>query len=375
MKKLIIALAALALMAGSAYAADWNFYGSARVQTFYNDVETINSTTADTKNISESLQSNSRIGANVKVSDELRGRFEYGTGVNVRLLYGEWNFGPGKLLVGQDYSPFYLPGSGQVYAVDAGLGGWGEAGGDRKAQLKLKFGEFQIAAIAPNTNFTQGNGATPGTVGMVNGMTTASAVVNFGTTAAEVKLPLIEARYTLRGDNWDIRIAGAYQTFEVNTASTTTAAQDITSYMLAIGGNMTIGQLAMGAEVHGGENPGNIMPADVNGFQTAGGDSNNGLAYYDTTGNKVYDNEAFGWRAYLLYTFNDMFAVEVGYGQQKVEYDLAGSTADEVSSYYLQVPVTLAPGVFVVPEIGVLDYQETGQQETTYFGAKWQINF
>ena len=39
MKKIIVAVASLALMAGSAYAADWNFYGSARVSTFWYDVD------------------------------------------------------------------------------------------------------------------------------------------------------------------------------------------------------------------------------------------------------------------------------------------------------------------------------------------------
>jgi len=39
MKKIIVAIAALALMAGSAYAAEWNFYGSARVSTFWSDTD------------------------------------------------------------------------------------------------------------------------------------------------------------------------------------------------------------------------------------------------------------------------------------------------------------------------------------------------
>ena len=35
MKKLILAIAALALIASPALAADWNMYGSARMATFY----------------------------------------------------------------------------------------------------------------------------------------------------------------------------------------------------------------------------------------------------------------------------------------------------------------------------------------------------
>lgn len=81
------AAAMVILFAASASAADWNFYGSARVQTFVTDTD--NKGAPDTKNFSETLQNNSRIGAKIKVSDELTGQFEYGAGVNLRQLYGE----------------------------------------------------------------------------------------------------------------------------------------------------------------------------------------------------------------------------------------------------------------------------------------------
>ncbi len=70
------------------------------------------------------LQGNSRIGANVSAGD-VSGRFEYGTGVNLRLLYGTWNFGGGKLTVGRAYTPLMVCYSSQVYATDNGLVGFG----------------------------------------------------------------------------------------------------------------------------------------------------------------------------------------------------------------------------------------------------------
>jgi hypothetical protein len=369
MKKLIVAVAALALMAGSAYAAEWNFYGSARVATFYQTVETINNATADTSNISEALHSNSRIGAKVKVSDELSGRFEYGTGVNVRLLYGEWNFGAGKLLVGQDYTPVYTEGPAQVYNTDNGLIGWGLAYGSRKAQLKLIFGDFEIAAVAPSTAFTTtgSNGANT-TVGNAQYQA-------LGTTASEIKVPQIQASYKLRGDNWMVKAFGGFQTFEVNTGVGTNA-QDVTSYVLGLSGDMTVGQFTFGAQLSGGDNAGNIMSVDVNGqLAAAGGASTNGLAQYTAGTNTVTDNEVFMWCAYVGYAVNDMFALQAGYGSAKAEYDTPGAVSDDSTSYYLQAPITLAPGVMVIPEIGMVDYEETNQQQTTYFGAKWMINF
>ena len=69
-----------------------------------------------------------------------------------------------------------------------------------------------------------------------------------------------------------------------------------------------------------------------------------------------------------------MFSIELGYGYAETELDQA-VTSDELSAFYAQTTVTLAPGVFFVPEVGFIDAEEDGQGETLYFGAKWQINF
>jgi hypothetical protein len=71
---------------------------------------------------------------------------------------------------------------------------------------------------------------------------------------------------------------------------------------------------------------------------------------------------------------NDMFSVEFGYAKVSSELD-AAIIDEETTSYYGQVTVNLAPGVFFVPEIGVIDYDGTTDSKNTYFGAKWQINF
>ena len=70
------------------------------------------------------LQSNSRIGVTVS-NGAVGGGFEYGTGVNVRKLYGIWNFGAGTLLVGQTYVPISIFLSNQVFDADADLLAWG----------------------------------------------------------------------------------------------------------------------------------------------------------------------------------------------------------------------------------------------------------
>ena len=351
MKKIIVAVAALALMAGSAYAADWNFYGSARVSTFWYDVDVDGGPDPDTQ-FDQGLQGNARIGAKVKVSDELTGRFEYGAKngtANIRKLFGEWNFGAGKLLVGQDYVPMYLPGSNQVVDDDAALSGWGEVDGSRHAQIKLTFGDFQIAFVENNINYYD------------NGVAADDDVI----------MPMIQVQYALTFDNFVITMAGGYQTFDVETANID---DDVTSWGLGLDVAATFGALSVIGQVNGGTNVGNIYNIQVNDS-----DAVIGRGYADVSGNKVIDNDALGFRIAVGYTFNEMFGVEVGYGYQQTEFDTSGSEEDEVQSYYIQFPITLAPGVHIIPEVGVVDYEDdsagNGEDEVTYFGAKWQINF
>lgn len=359
MKKIIVAVAAIALMAGSAYAAEWNFYGSARVSTFWSDTDAdgvkldeLDDYLEDVQ-FTEELQSNARIGANVKVSDELTGRFEYGAAggrANVRLLYGEWDFGAGKLLVGKDYVPMYLTGSNQVVGNDAALSGWGEIDGSRQAQIKMTFGDFQIAFVENNTNYGAG----------FNNTTDAFV---------DVVIPMIQLQYALTFDNFVITMAGGYQTFDVDNGI---ADDDVTSWGLGLDVAATFGALSVTAQVNGGTNVGNIYNINVS-------DLVSGSGYAAVVGNEVIDNDAMGGRIAVAYTINEMLGVEVGYGYQQTEFDVSGSEKDKVQSYYVQLPITLAPGVHIVPEVGVVDYKDNmfgdDESETTYFGAKWQINF
>jgi hypothetical protein len=77
-----------------------------------------------------------------------------------------------------------------------------------------------------------------------------------------------------------------------------------------------------------------------------------------------------------------MLKFEAGYGSLETELDRPGTYEDCASAYYVNCQITLAPGVTVTPEIGVIDNEDktvggavTEEGETTYWGAKWMINF
>ncbi len=323
MKKLMVLVAALALVAGSAMtaaAADWNFYGSSRVSTFYTD-----SDLADTTNYAQSLQGNARIGANVKVSDNLMGRFEYGTGVNVRILWGEWDFGGGQLGIGQHYSPLNIFTSTQVYGADTNLLAYGGVYSGRESMIQLTFGGFQIAALDPSSP-----------------------------AGAETDFPAVEVSYDLRMDAYSLNFAAGYQTYELGGT-------DVDTWVVALGGKARFGAAFVNANVYAGQNAGDMIWIDTGGS--------------DGKGSAAGDVDNMGFVVAAGFQANDMFSFEVGYGYNEAELDVSGAEADEVQAYYVQSNITLAPGVFITPEIGMIDFEETGQDEVLYYGAKWQINF
>ncbi len=55
------------------------------------------------------------------------------------------------------------------------------------------------------------------------------------------------------------------------------------------------------------------------------------------------------------------------------------SQKDEAWVAYLQALITMAPGVYLAPEVGYIDYMDgvngDSQGYQWYVGAKWQIDF
>jgi hypothetical protein len=420
MKKLLIIFAVLCL-AAPAMAADWNFFGSARMATFWQDNDIgEQGDTADDQDILWDLQGNARIGANVKFNDQIGGGFEYGSGPNLRKLFGTYTFGNGsELLLGQTYTPsstyFY---SNSVYGDDGDLLGVGQFYVGRVPMIQWKMGGFKVALIKPTTGATAVKGdddnATylgryrdaAGTLitddlGVIEASdlaadTKAYKLANPGgqvvqvtdaTNAFEAKdtdqeLPKIELAYKFKSDMFFIDVFGGYQTYDLEVAGK--KSYSIDSYVIGGGGGVNFGAFYLNAGVHYGENlqnygaagwllPGNISSDDEEDVD----DLKIGAAGYDSTGDKIIDNKGLGYLAVLGFNASEMFTIEAGYGHQEYELDVASSKKDTADQFYLNCVINIAPGFFVVPEFGMVDYevQDTDTGDFTYFGAKWQINF
>ena len=204
MKKLFIIFAILCL-AAPAMAADWNFYGSARMATFRVDVDPdVPGVDSDT-DTAWGQQGNSRIGATVKFNDEIGGAFEMSDSFGKRKLYGTYAFGSSELLLGQTYTPvssqFY---SNSVYDGDGDLLGVGQFYVGRVPMIQWSIAGFKLALVQPNTVDVAETAATAPTV-VAGVYVPGTAAVNYD---VDVDLPKIELAYKFKTDMFFVEFAG-----------------------------------------------------------------------------------------------------------------------------------------------------------------------
>jgi len=362
MRKVLILLCAVAFVVAftlPAAAADWGFYGSARMYTFMSDYsKEASGLGVSDDDLSWFLQGNSRIGAKVKTDGPISGRFEYGHGPNpsLRLLFGEWNFGAGTLLVGQDYSPLDTFISNQQGPSNWGgdIDGlpWGGIYDGRTPQLKLSIASFQVALIEPKV--VAAGGLAPNDT--------------------DTAIPKIEACYNFKAGPLALKVLAAMNTYDaVVITGTTEKSYSIDSNVVGVMASYATGPFSVAADLYMATNPGNYgLLAD------------NSVSKAAFANNAIQDSDAMGALVVLGYKATPMIKLEAGYGMLSCEREVSGKTTESTTtSMYVQAVIALAKGFYIVPEFGTVDY---GDQETTgtpavkqgdisYFGAKWHIDF
>jgi hypothetical protein len=410
MKKLFILILALvfafaALPAFAQDKADWAFYGSVRMWTAWEKVDsdtppqlssqgapgsffqvattkakayTIGGDLNGDGDLAWLLQGNSRIGANVKWGN-VGGAFEYGSGPNLRLLYGTWNFGPGTLLVGQDYgSYFYLvsnlcgPGGQECNGI-----GFGSIYPGRVPQLKLIMGGFKFSLEQTQSvdsfSATTVTPITPQTLLLVNNSTLASFV------ETDFQLPRFAASYTFNMGPGQFFIGGQYNQFkEIYNVGGVKVDNTVYGWTLGAGTKLSFGPFYTNATVQYGYNPNNAGSGPATLYPS--------LQLYDPTTDNAENAKYFAGQLILGFKLTDSITFEGGwiYQQGKVTNPVVdgGDVKQSENTYYLQMAWSPTKNVYIIPELGVVSYGKlkTIQGDLNYgdlswAGIKWQINF
>jgi len=353
MKKLMVSVfMVLIIFSAPAFAgADWDFYGNARMET-YSYTQDL-SADQDQRLTKWNLQSNSRIGANIKTDDNgIGGRFEYGTGVNLRHLYGSWNFGAGELLLGQTDTPSVYWESNQVWDADNDLDGLGMPNGGRKPMIQISISGFKVAFLIPNTSDP-----------VYPELLIAEPTNEIRT---ETTFPKIEISYNFRADMFYVNSFAGYNTFIIDQSQGSD--ETVSSALIGASFGITPGAFFFKGGLYYALNP----------IEYGIGDYGRGVStLYNPVDSSVTDVDSWGGLGVVGFKFNDMFTAEAGYGYVQYEPDTGGADSVANQSYYLNTEITLAPGFFIVPEVGIIDLEDVGNNDNdiVYVGAKWQINF
>jgi hypothetical protein len=395
MKKLMVVLfAALLLVAFSAPAmaqlsgssTQWGFYGSARMFTAYVSKDANTPTglfgapgnaravggapTYDDEDIAWQLQDNSRFGVNVAAGN-ITGQVEMGNdpsgdnfeAIRLRIIKGTWNFGPGSLKVGQDYTPLFFPISDQcgVIGGDCGLIFWGTLYVGRVPQLTLTMGGFQFSLMSPAR---AANGGIPAH----------NYTANTGFTAVEydTNLPKIEASYTFNLGPVALFLGGGYKTHDMVGA--TDNEESVDSFILTAAVKAAFGPFYINGQIYYAENPGDYGATQDNLFTRA--------VYW---GADLHDVESWAGAIVAGFKITDAMKLEAGIGAISNSLDTAAGVESEqmTVAYYIQFMWSPVKNVFIVPEFGLVDYNDLERTGTAdedlgagwYLGIKWQINF
>ena len=380
MKKLIILLAVIAMVGAftATAIADVSLYGSARFRTYWSDTskEATKAGKFDDADLEWRMGFLTRFGANFK-SDKINGKFEMdarvasagdypggkyaGTGAssvgNMRLrqLWGQYDFGSFKFMIGQNYPLFDAPVSGINY-YSGGLQKFGGIGYDvaRTSQMRFTFGNFRAALLTPDTSSSSAATGGLGTYTEVNTM-----------------FPKLEVRYDMKMDAFALNFMGGYQSYEIENL-TTKQTEDIQSWVIGARAKANFGPAYVGLSLNYRQNGKNY------GMWT---DVSKEAAVFDTDG-QLKDADALGYVAALGYKVNDMFTLEASYGSISSEQDTIANNEDDEIAWGLMAKITMAPGVYIIPEFIFQDNKDvttggtaTDQGDTTIIGVFWRIDF
>jgi hypothetical protein len=351
MKKFLVLFFAIAMVVAftvPSYAEfTYSFKGDARMNTYsVNTSKEYNGTTDDDRDTTWSKENIlSRFSITAK-SENIKGYIEIRPNVGsfVRHWFGEYDFGAGKLLVGKTWAPATFFTNNQNFAGNL-IAGYGNLNylAARVDQIRLTFGDLVIGFVDPS-----------------NGLS------NLGLTSTDVTWPTVEATYTLKLDPVKLMFAAGYKTYDAVNAANTSFSVD--SYFVGASAYLNFGPMYANVEGHWVQNADNYglnYPTVDAGAKFSGG--------------QVKDNTGYGYLAAVGYKISDMLSAEAGYSHLEAKNDLPGATADDASMMYVMLPITVAPGVTISPELGKVDEGKSGanvdQGDYSYFGATWKIAF
>lgn len=347
MKRQILLTVVVLLIATLAFAQDFKPYGSARLGFWYDlPNEDYTGTGESDFDLNYGLQSNSRFGVDFNKSD-LTAKVEYGTGVNLRLLWAKLDLDGYSLLIGQDYDGTNEY-AAQVYGNDNGLIGYGAVDGGRHPMVKVEMDNgFYFSLIQPTCYGLQS-------------LPTANSY--------DILIPKINVGYKMKADNFYVHPTLMLQHYsyskDENIGNTDDAS--VFSWLFAVTGQMNMDELLLRGQLNYGQNTANM------------GYANGGNAYWNAADKEVNSTGTLGLFGEIGYKLSDVTTIDGGLGFNSNSND-AYDDSNSNMALYLQAKTMLFEKLQLVPEIGMLNDMEDGmgnkEGSKLYFGTQLRMDF
>lgn len=388
-------VAVVTMAAGSALAAtEWNFGASLRFATWWTALDAGKGQISDMQSGGAKLsndasleflqQRNSRIKMFMK-SDRMEGYIEMGWNVDSstvtpREYRGTFKFNDSfSITIGQTHSLFNTIGfSNQSWANDVNMRGVGVAWNAPDNRITLKYQGFQFSLSTPYHT----EGKFSGTISSTTAYTADK----------DTYIPQLQFGYMHSGEDWRLKVVGAFQTYELKHLRAAGSSTDIfknknvNSWMLMADGNLNFGPLYLAATASVGQNWSEARWNSSKGGLANDYANNKRLNTFAVAlkGNKLKDTSSLMGAVIVGYRLTEALRLEAGFGYRYDEND-AWDKNSHMWLTYIQASYTVAKGFRIVPEMGLLDLGKTvgtrGANDARdngyvwYVGAKWQMDF
>jgi len=357
MKKVVFVLAVVFLAGAVLSAVD--FYGNARIGYWYDMQDKDFTANKDRTVLHYDLFGTSRFGANF-AGEDYTGKIEVSmcrTGVNLRQVWGEYDLGMLKVLIGQTYTGFFdLPNQATsiVSASENLMIGYGLTYDSRNPMIKLSMdnGAYLIL-MQPK---------------LVDPIGAANLMGLDKEDIIDALLPKVNLGMRFNFDNLML-----HPTFGVNMSQYNEDFspwdESVLAYVAALTAKYCMGDLTILAQGSLGQNV-----ADYGILSGATG----GNAAWDPVEEEILNATTTAGFLEFMYKLNDKTAFMAGGGFSGTDRD-GYADPNTAKTAYLNAKINLHPKMFIMPEIGMIDEQdnENGVAEGSrmYFGLNLQADF
>jgi len=282
---------------------------------------------------------------NEAVGGKVEMRYGGGSGT-VRHWYGTYKTGFGTLLFGQTGAPTDVV----VEGPKRGGGAFrGRISSNRQPMIALWAGGLTVALLKPYI----------GESGLL--------------TDTDTSLPQIEASYNFTAGPVGVTLFAGYNSYDEVSATDQSYSVDSMAYGGVV--SFAAGPATIKAGVYAADNP-------IEGYHTTQDGADMYPAYFDAASNTVKDASVLGYAASVAYKVSDTLTFVGGYGYDCSEQDQATTYEDESSAYFIYAIFSLAKGVSIAPEFGMLDHMDRTEGtsvfeegDETWYGAEFKIKF